>query len=74
MCIRFLIIRRLLFPGTSIGLIALQEITLNAAKKRAAKESGPAALAAKKKREEEEQKAKQEASRAALKARAALWQ
>lgn len=50
------------------------EITLNAAKKRASKNSGAEALAAKQAKEEAEARAKQEASRAKLKAKTALWE
>eukprot|EP01116_Phalansterium_solitarium_P001382 TRINITY_DN11187_c0_g1_i1.p1 TRINITY_DN11187_c0_g1~~TRINITY_DN11187_c0_g1_i1.p1 ORF type:complete len:276 (-),score=114.43 TRINITY_DN11187_c0_g1_i1:117-944(-) len=50
------------------------ELTLNAAKKKAAKGSGDEALAARKKAEEEEAKRKAEESKAKLKAKAALWE
>lgn len=49
------------------------ELTLNAAKKRAAKKSGEEAVRERKKAEEDSAKAKQAESRANLKARAALW-
>lgn len=50
------------------------EITLNAAKRRAATHSGDAALAKKKHQEEEEAKKKQEETKAKLKARAAMFE
>merc|ERR1712063_49200 len=49
------------------------ELTLNAAKKRAAKKSGEEAVRDRKAQEEAAAKAKAEESRAKLKARAALW-
>lgn len=50
------------------------EISLNAAKKRGAKQSGEVALAEKKKLEEEAEKKRLEDGRAAMKNRAALWE
>jgi len=50
------------------------EITLNAAKKRAATQSGDIALQEKKKKQEDEDKAKRDASRNKLKGMAAQWE
>jgi hypothetical protein len=50
------------------------EITLNAAKRRAATASGDVALQEKKKKQEDEERAKREASKAKLKGMAAQWE